>query len=145
MLLVGGIGIDRVTKWWAMTTSVDTTLCSCMNFSLLWNRGVTWGLFDDTAEVGFYILLGFIVLVTLFFAVYTFYYRYYCQRAFIVFEICVLSGAISNSVDRFLYGAVIDFIQLHLGSWYWPTFNVADIFIVIGVSGLMVRALFFEG
>ena len=48
-------------------------------------------------------------------------------------EIFVLSGAISNIIDRFYYHGVIDFISLHWKKYYWPIFNLADLFIVLGV------------
>jgi len=52
----------------------------------------------------------------------------------------LLAGAVGNLIDRALYGAVIDFIDLHYGGFYWPVFNLADSFIFIGVALLL-----FEG
>lgn len=54
-------------------------------------------------------------------------------------EILVFAGAISNLVDRVLYGAVLDFIELYVGRWSWPVFNVADSLIVCGVIGMLFR------
>ena len=52
----------------------------------------------------------------------------------IVGELLVLSGACSNLVDRFVYGAVLDFIDLYVGPWHWYTFNLADTWVVVGVG-----------
>ena len=52
----------------------------------------------------------------------------------------VMAGGISNIVDRLLYGAVLDYIKI----FWWPIFNVADIFIVVGVAGLVVHTFFYE-
>ena len=55
------------------------------------------------------------------------------QHTSILAELAVLAGAISNIIDRYLYGGVVDFIHAHLGGWSWPIFNVADMAIVLGI------------
>jgi len=133
------LGLDRWTKLLALRNNVDLQVFPILNFSLIWNRGVSWGLFHGASEYGFYLLTLFIILVTIGLAYYTFYHQLYKNKANILLEILVLSGAVSNIVDRFVYGGVIDFIQFHVGSWYFPTFNIADIFVVCGVFGLLIK------
>ena len=58
-----------------------------------------------------------------------------------VFEALVLSGAVSNFIDRLYYGAVVDFIDCYVAHWHWPTFNVADACIVVGIGGIIGRGL----
>ena len=57
----------------------------------------------------------------------------------------IVGGAIGNVIDRFAYGAVFDFIQFHIGDWYWYVFNVADAAIVAGVVGLLYDSFVLEG
>lgn len=52
----------------------------------------------------------------------------------------ILGGASGNIYDRILYGSVTDFIDLHLGIWHWPVFNIADISILVGVSMLILKS-----
>lgn len=54
---------------------------------------------------------------------------------------CVLGGAAGNIIDRFRYGYVIDFISWHIGDKYWPTFNIADVFVTCGVVFLVIDLL----
>lgn len=53
----------------------------------------------------------------------------------------IIGGALSNVVDRLRFGAVRDLIDLHWGSWHWPTFNLADAFITMGVLGLLIASV----
>jgi len=133
------LGIDRWSKWWALVSNVDFHVNSFLNFSVIWNRGVSWGVFHSASLYGFYVLTLFITLVTLGITYYAFYHQWYKHNANIFSESLVLAGAVSNLIDRFVFGSVIDFIQLHVGSWYWPTFNIADVFIVGGVIGLLIK------
>ncbi len=56
----------------------------------------------------------------------------------------ILGGAMGNVVDRILFGHVIDFIQWHVGDYYWPSFNIADSAIFLGAGTLIVHSLFFD-
>ncbi len=57
----------------------------------------------------------------------------------------VVVGAISNFIDRIWYGAVIDFIDFGFGSWRWPMFNLADVYVVIGVGGIILKGFLWNG
>ena len=63
------------------------------------------------------------------------------QRMLIITLGCVLGGAAGNIIDRFRYGYVIDFISWHIGDKYWPTFNIADVFVTCGVVFLVIDLL----
>jgi signal peptidase II len=54
----------------------------------------------------------------------------------------VVGGAIGNLLDRFLHGAVVDFIDVHYGNWHWPAFNIADSFISVSIVCLVIFNLF---
>ncbi len=56
----------------------------------------------------------------------------------------IIGGAVSNVIDRFLYGAVVDFLDFYIGSYHWPTFNVADSAICIGAFLICIRGIFMK-
>lgn len=55
---------------------------------------------------------------------------------------CILGGALGNAIDRLAYGSVIDFLDVFVGTWHWPAFNVADAFITIGVILILLAGFF---
>ncbi|MFA5074675.1 MAG: signal peptidase II [Candidatus Babeliales bacterium] len=131
--------VDRMTKLWALNNLADTKikLASVLNLRLVHNRGVVWGLFGSSEKLGFIILTAIVSLIIILFSIYTFFE--YRKKENIFFNILILSGAISNLLDRFIYFSVTDFIDLHIKSWHWPAFNFADLFIFIGVLGVLGR------
>jgi len=142
-LFLAFLVIDRLTKVWAMQHLVHAkTITPFLNLTLVWNRGVGWGLFSRTSQGAHLMLSLFIAAVIVFFLVYT--VMQYRKHVSIVCELLVLSGACSNLFDRLYYGAVIDFIELHGGGFFWPTFNIADSFIVIGIGGILIKGLLWE-
>lgn len=130
---------DRLTKWWAVTCLDGSTvnLTSNISFSLAWNPGISWGMLQFSNPLYFWLLTSVIALVIVIFGIYTF--NQYRLGASIFFESVILSGAISNVIDRFWYGSVVDFIELHVHDWYWPSFNIADACIVGGVLGIIIK------
>lgn len=144
-LFFGIILLDRLTKWWAVTNLSDRVVqvIPGLSLRLTWNRGVSWGLFNRASAWGFSFLTLFIALVIISFAIYT--VSEYRHGTVIVFELCVLAGALSNFFDRMYYGAVVDFIDLYVPAqvhgWHWPTFNVADACIVIGIGGVIAKGV----
>lgn len=138
VIFIACIFIDRYSKYLILRhLTEEVALLPFFNLSLVWNKGISWGLFSFNEPL-FYLLLTFLIIfVTLLFFFYT--VSEYRNGNSVLFEIVVLAGAVSNVIDRFLYGAVVDFIEVHAGSWYWPTFNIADVFIVIGVVGICLR------
>jgi len=63
------------------------------------------------------------------------------QKLFAFSLACLLGGALGNVLDRLLHGYVVDFIQLHYGGWYFPSFNIADMAITAGAVGLILDEL----
>ena len=100
-----------------------------IDIDLVWNEGIAFGLFSFGTE-NFYniltILILFIILVIMFMAIQTSGYKKYLL-------LMILGGAIGNVYDRIFYRAVPDFFDFHIGNFHWFIFNVADIFITIGV------------
>jgi len=134
------ITADQATKRWALTNlNADLPLNGWCNLSLSANRGVSWGLFNFQSNFGFYILTAIISTVILAFALYA--VIQHLNKITIHFESFIIGGAISNVIDRLTHGFVIDFLDIHMGIWHWPTFNIADVFVVIGVLGVLLKEL----
>jgi signal peptidase II len=131
--------IDRFTKVLALTalTYDPYDLSDFITFTLAKNRGVSWSLFHTDASMGFYILTGLIIIITLALGLYTFWE--YKKNKPIYSELLILTGSLSNIVDRFLYQGVIDFIDIHITSLHWPIFNIADMCIVTGIILLFIK------
>ncbi len=137
------ITADQAAKRWALANlanNADMPINGWCNLSFSANRGISWSLFNNLkSDFGFYILTFIISTVILAFAFYA--VIKHLNKKPIYFESFVIGGAIANIIDRITHGFVIDFIDVHLGIWHWPTFNIADIFVVIGVLGVLFKEL----
>ena len=112
-------------------------MSSFLSCTLAFNRGISFGFFDDaTVLVSSIIYLVISCIVTV--LVVTAYYRWQ-ERLSIVGESLIIVGSLSNMIDRLLYGAVIDFILIHYHGWELPVFNIADCCITVGVVLILVR------
>jgi signal peptidase II len=134
---------DRVTKHIAM--KLDGTVESGIPFlswSYVKNRGISWGIFYSYSSISFILMTSIICAVFVALAVYT--YKRFKENYSVLGEMLVLSGALSNLVDRIWYAGVIDFIVVSYCDWCFPVFNVADIAIVVGV-GIMLINLWRQG
>ncbi len=109
------------------------------NLTYIRNKGGAFGIFYGMDEV-FFLVVSFIAIVVVIVYIYKLHER---ERLLIVALSFILGGAIGNLIDRILYGEVIDFIDLYIGEYHWPAFNVADLSITIGV--LMVILDIFKG
>lgn len=132
--------LDRFTKFLAVKFSFDNfSLVPFLSLDLEFNRGISWSLLHSEDAVTFCILSSVIFCIVVALIWYT-YNRY--RLGYKVFgELLILSGAISNFIDRILYGGVVDFISLHFRHFYWPTFNIADACIMLGVLIIVVMSL----
>tara|TARA_B100001248_G_scaffold251815_1_gene227339 strand:- start:925 stop:1440 length:516 start_codon:yes stop_codon:yes gene_type:complete len=137
--------IDRFSKIYIidLTEKTDTTLIYLtpfLNSYLIWNSGIAFGLFSLSNEITynlFTLLIIFINLVVLYLA-----FKIKDIRKF--FFLLILGGSLGNLFDRLYYGSVPDFIDFHLGNFHWFIFNIADIFISIGVICLILVELFYK-
>ncbi|MFC1894465.1 signal peptidase II [Candidatus Dependentiae bacterium] len=133
--------LDRCSKFAAVKLFQNKDYCVFpgFNLTLVWNRGVSWGLFSFDSAFLFYLLTIIIFSIIIVFFIYTvFLFR---KNENVFFEVLVFSGAVSNLIDRFIYKGVVDFIDIYVFSWHWPTFNIADMFVVIGIFGIFGRFL----
>ena len=112
---------------------------SYLSFWLTYNRGVSFSFFSSDSLFFFIALSLFILLITLSLAAHT--YKEWLKNNTITGELLVLIGSFSNLLDRFFYGAVIDFILFHYKEWSFAIFNIADIGIVLGVALMAYHTL----
>jgi signal peptidase II len=132
--------LDILTKEWALHNLMDKSiaLCKGVNLTLVFNRGITWGLFSFSSDIAFHLLTAFIFIVIILFTIHTF-YMVQCGKKFVFFEFLILAGAFSNLLDRILHQGVVDFIDVYVGSFHWAVFNLADMYVVIGVFGVLMQ------
>ena len=104
------------------------------NISLIWNEGIAFGLLSFNEKI-FYNLLTFIILVIILIIFFMALKSYGLKKYSLLM---VLGGALGNVYDRIFYGAVPDFIDFHIGNFHWFIFNVADIFITLGVIFMII-------
>lgn len=105
---------------------------------VVWNRGISYGLFQQETELGRWMLVAVSLVAALFLGVWMMRAR---TRLLVASLALLVGGAIGNAIDRVAYGAVFDFIHVHVGTFSWYVFNVADAAIVAGVAGLLYDSL----
>jgi signal peptidase II len=101
---------------------------------LVWNRGISYGLFQQSTETGRWILIVFSVAAAIFLSVWAWRAG---ERLLSLALGLIAGGALGNVIDRLLYGAVLDFAHLFWGGFSWYVFNIADAAIVAGVAVLL--------
>ena len=134
---------DRATKLYILKlveveNSVDLYITSYLNLFLIWNKGIAFGLLSIDGSVIYNfitILIGLIIIAILLMML----KNNNVQRYFFAL---IAGGALGNLYDRVVYTAVPDFIDLHFYGFHWFVFNIADIFITIGVFCLILVELF---
>ena len=137
--------IDRISKLYVINLSklnsdIEIFASSFLNIILIWNKGTAFGLFSFIESDLYNILSGFILLVIIIVLILVFKSKGVKRLSYLL----VFGGAIGNFYDRIIYKAVPDFIDFHIGNFHWFVFNVADIFISIGVLCLILLELFYK-
>ena len=132
--------IDRASKFYLINlqstgTDVDFYINSFLNLYLVWNTGIGFGLVSMEANIYYHILTFIIAIVN---GILIFLLIKIKDISSYLFAI-IIGGSLGNLFDRIYYYAVPDFIDLHLGNYHWFIFNVADIFITIGIIGLILN------
>ena len=137
------LAVDQATKWWILEVvrlpEVGRVhVLPFLNLTMVWNRGVTFGLLQGEAPWHAYALVAIASAVAVLLLL-------WLARAENRLVSCglglVLGGAVGNVIDRLRFGAVVDFIDVHAFGWHWYVFNVADSAIVTGVGLLCADAL----
>ncbi len=131
---------DQASKWWITSVALAEThflrVTSFLNLRLSWNKGVTFGFFNDFSAWMPYVLIGVAVAILLLLLA----WLYKAPSIYAALGLgLVMGGAIGNVADRLQYGAVLDFLDFHLMGYHWYTFNLADSAIVCGVGLLLLE------
>ncbi len=133
--------IDRMTKYYAVylyrVYGISYyMITSFLSFSLSFNRGMSFSIGHSQDQGAFVLITGIAISLTLFVIYYA--YDQFKSGYSILGELLVVIGSLSNIIDRFLYVGVVDFIEFSWNSWFWPAFNCADAYIVIGVGVILI-------
>ena len=129
---------DRITKIYLLNLQengidIDFYINSFLNFYLVWNTGIGFGLASMESSIYYHVLTFIIAVINI-----GLIYFLIKSKGIHEYLIAILvGGSLGNLFDRVYYYAVPDFIDLHLGNYHWFIFNVADIFISIGIIGLI--------
>lgn len=147
------LGLDQISKWMIVerlfrpegiaTTPFITAeripLTPFFNLVMVWNRGVSFGMFNQAGPWNAIVLSGLALVVVGFLV-------HWMRKARSLWvEIAlglVAGGALGNVIDRARVGAVADFLDVHVGNWHWPAFNLADSAITVGALLLVLDSLF---
>ena len=134
--------LDRATKIYLLNLQVngndiDFYIYPFLNFYLVWNTGIGFGLASMETNIYYHILTLIIAIVI----IGLIFYLIKSEAIYAYLIALVVGGALGNLFDRIYYYAVPDFIDLHLGNYHWFIFNVADIFITVGIIGLILVEL----
>lgn len=139
--------LDQLSKWWILEVVRLPELRHVpgvalgplgVDLTMVWNRGVTFGLFSGGGPWNHLVL----ALVALAVAGFLLRWLWRAESRFVALALgAVIGGAVGNVIDRFRFGAVVDFVDAHAFGWHWYVFNVADAAIVCGVLALVADAL----
>lgn len=134
--------LDRISKSYIIyldkiNNGSDIFLSSYLNISLIWNEGIAFGLFSFEKSHFYNVLssaIAFVILILITMAVKNTGFKRYSL-------LIIIGGALGNLFDRVFFSAVPDFIDFHIGEFHWFIFNVSDIFITLGVIGMIILEL----
>ena len=134
--------LDRLTKQSIIKNFNENTyfINDFINLDLVWNTGIGFGLLSSNSQL-FYnfltTLIGFVILVLFFIVIVS------DNLDKFIYSI-IIGGALGNFYDRLKYSAVPDFIDFHYNTFHWFTFNVADIFISLGIFTFIMKGFFIK-
>tara|TARA_B100001093_G_scaffold511085_1_gene578241 strand:+ start:397 stop:942 length:546 start_codon:yes stop_codon:yes gene_type:complete len=133
--------LDRISKIKIINHQINNNrvyINEFINFDLIWNTGIGFGLLSFNSAL-IYGVISLIIGIVIIFLIYLMFKSELIDK--IIFSI-ILGGALGNFYDRLTYSAVPDFIDFHYKNFHWFTFNIADIFITIGIIMLILKDLF---
>ena len=135
--------LDRGAKIYLLNlqatgTDIDYYIFQFLNFYLVWNTGIGFGLISLESNIMYHMLTAIILVINIVLII--FLIKSKGITAYLV--ALIIGGSLGNLFDRIYYYAVPDFIDLHFRDFHWFIFNVADIFITVGIIGLIFIELF---
>lgn len=146
--------LDQISKWWIVeilmrpegmsetpySGAFPIEVVPFFNIVMVWNPGVSFGLFKSLDDSYRALALSGLSLTVAVFLLFWLFRSKGCLQ--IISLALIIGGAVGNVIDRVRFGAVADFLDVHVAGYHWPAFNVADSAITIGAVLLFVEALF---
>ena len=134
---------DQISKYYIInifkSQNEEIYLTSFLNFQLIWNEGIAFGLLSFENDL-YYNSITFLIVVVI--LILLLLIRNHDQFSY--FYSMIVGGALGNLTDRIRYSSVPDFIDFHVSNFHWFVFNIADIFVSLGVICLIIAELFFN-
>ncbi len=134
------VSLDQITKYQVLSFFINNQMrvqevSLFFNITLVWNHGISFGLFNEASQnqiilitISTFIIIGLIIL----------FIKSKDPKVALPIGL-IIGGAIGNIIDRFMYGAVVDFLDFYFKQYHYPAFNIADSCIVIGALLLMLQ------
>ena len=134
--------IDRISKLKIIGSLSDDTyyLNDFINLDLIWNIGIGFGLLSTDSSL----LYNFVSIIVAIVIIYLIYILIISDNLDKFILSIIIGGALGNFYDRLIYKAVPDFIDVHYNNFHWFTFNIADIFITMGIMIFIIRGIFIK-
>jgi signal peptidase II len=134
--------LDRISKLWIISifnseNNLEIKISSFINLNLIWNKGIAFGLFSYGEKFEYNLLTGLIIMIIVIVFWMIIKTKGFEKYGFLM----ILGGALGNIFDRLYYSAVPDFIDIYYKNFHWFVFNVADIFITVGVLMLIINEI----
>ena len=142
-MAVAVAALDQISKWWILDHVMQPPrvipVTPFFNLVLGWNRGVSFGIFDGNSPYNAWILTLVALIIVAALAV----WLVRSEGRWVPIALgMVIGGALGNVIDRLRFGAVADFLDVHVMGYHWPAFNAADTGITIGAIMLVIDTLF---
>ena len=140
IVIIITFSFDRLSKIKIIELLIDNNslfINDFINLDLVWNTGIGFGLFSSDSSMIYNFITGIICIVIMF-LIYLIFTSKMIDK--VLFSL-ILGGALGNVYDRITYYAVPDFIDIHYKNFHWFTFNIADIFITIGILVFIIKDL----
>ena len=135
--------IDQVSKYYIINIfefqNEAIYLSSFLNLQLIWNEGIAFGLLSFENDL-YYNSITFVIIIVI--LILLFLIKNDDQYSY--FYSIIVGGALGNLIDRIRYSSVPDFIDFHIYNFHWFVFNIADIFVSLGVICLIIAEIFYN-
>jgi len=143
IIVIVVFSLDRVSKYIILKLSqplneLNLNITSFLNFNLVWNDGIAFGLFSFEQNF-YYNLLTIIIIIITSIIIWLAFKANGLEK---ISYLMIIGGSLGNIFDRIYYSSVLDFIDISINNFHWFIFNVADIFISIGVILLIILEFF---
>ena len=143
-IIILTFAIDRLSKVYVIkliqSQDGEIFIFDFLNLTLNWNTGIAFGLLSSNANLLYHLISALILLII----IYLIYLMAISDNFGKIVISLIIGGAVGNLYDRLTYFAVPDFIDFHIENYHWFTFNIADVFISMGIFGMIIKEFIFK-